>query len=123
VRWSEANEVGLLQQMDVGLMPLEDSEWARGKCGFKMLSYMAVGLPVIVSPVGVNQAILAQDELGLAAASNAEWYDALESLYHSHDLGARLGQAGRRVVEKNYSVRTNVVRLAEIFNQVAGVNK
>lgn len=123
VRWSEANEVGLLQKMDVGLMPLEDSDWARGKCGFKMLSYMAVGLPVVVSPVGVNQAILAHDELGLAASANAEWYEALDRLYNNRGLGARLGRAGRRVVEENYSVRTNVVRLAEIFNQVAGVRQ
>ncbi len=118
VQWSTANEVGLVQQMNVGLMPLDDSELARGKCGFKMLSYMAVGLPVIVSPVGVNEEILAHDELGYAATSADHWHEALERLYEDRGLGARMGSTGRRVVEELYSVRTNVRKLATILEQV-----
>jgi glycosyltransferase involved in cell wall biosynthesis len=119
VPWSMENEVSLVQRMDVGLMPLEDSEWARGKCGFKMLSYMAVALPVIVSPVGVNAEILARGELGIAARSNSDWYQALEHLYGAREAGARMGSTGRRVVEEHYSVRTNIVKLADIFREVS----
>lgn len=119
VEWSIESEIGLVQQMHVGLMPLADSELARGKCGFKMLSYMAVGLPVVVSPVGANVEILAHGEIGFAAGSNGDWYRAFERLYADCDLGRRLGAKGREVVEEHYSVRTNVVKLAEIFHEVA----
>jgi glycosyltransferase involved in cell wall biosynthesis len=119
VPWSMENEVSLVQQMDVGLMPLENSEWAQGKCGFKMLSYMAVGLPVIVSPVGVNAEILARGELGFAARSPGDWHEALEHLYGARQAGAEMGATGRRVVEEHYSVRTNIVKLADIFREVS----
>jgi glycosyltransferase involved in cell wall biosynthesis len=119
VPWSMENEVTLLQEMDVGLMPLSYSELALGKCGFKMLSYMAVGLPVIVSPVGVNAEILARGESGIAASANDDWYRALELLFESREMGARMGSTGRRVVEEHYSVRTNTVKLADIFREVS----
>jgi glycosyltransferase involved in cell wall biosynthesis len=119
VEWSPQNEVGLVQLMDVGLMPLEDSEWALGKCGFKMLSYMAAGLPVVVTPVGVNAEILGHAEIGLAATKPNDWFQAFEKLYSDQNLGTRLGINGRRVVEERYSVRTNVIKLAEIFQEVA----
>jgi glycosyltransferase involved in cell wall biosynthesis len=119
IKWSAQCELESTQTLSVGLMPLEDSEWARGKCGFKMLLYMAVGLPVIVSPVGVNEEILARAELGRAAISRDDWYRALETLYENRTLGAKMGIAGRKVVEEHYSVRTNVCKLAEIFSEVA----
>jgi glycosyltransferase involved in cell wall biosynthesis len=118
-RWSIEGEVELVQQMDVGLMPLDDSEMARGKCGFKMLSYMSVGLPVIVSPVGVNKEILELDQIGVAAASGNAWYEALKRLFSDHQLGRRMGDAGRRVVQEHYSVSANAPRLANIFREVA----
>lgn len=119
VPWTMQNEVGLVQLMDVGLMPLEDSEWALGKCGFKMLTYMSVGLPVVVSPVGVNAEILDRAELGLAAPSAADWYAALARLIADRELGKQLGANGRRVAEDHYSVKTNVIKLAEIFQEVS----
>ena len=119
VQWSMESEVSLVNEMDVGLMPLEDSELAHGKCGFKMLSYMAVGLPVIVSPVGANEEILAHDTLGFAATSADDWYQALKRLYEDRELGARMGSTGRRVAEEHYSVKSNVVKLVEIFREVA----
>jgi glycosyltransferase involved in cell wall biosynthesis len=118
VAWSMENEIRLVQQMHAGLMPLADSELARGKCGFKMLSYMAVGLPVVVSPVGANVEILAHGEIGFAAGSNGDWYQAFERLYADRDLGKRLGAKGREVVEEHYSVRTNAEKLAHIFHEV-----
>jgi glycosyltransferase involved in cell wall biosynthesis len=117
--WSIAREVELVQQMDVGLMPLDDSENARGKCGFKMLTYMSAGLPVIVSPVGVNQEILDRGQVGLAASSANEWYEALEHLYRNRQFGLEMGAAGRRVVELHYSVMANAPKLADIFREVA----
>jgi len=119
VAWSMKNEVRLVQQMNLGLMPLEDSEFARGKCGFKMLSYMAAGLPVVVSPVGVNEEILACGDLGLAARSSTDWYVAIKQLYEDRERGRQLGAIGRKVVESSYSVKTNVSKLAAIFQHVA----
>lgn len=118
VKWTMENEVRMMQRMDVGLMPLADSELARGKCGFKMLSYMAVGLPVIVSPIGTNREILGQGEVGLAANSTNDWFVSLQRLWTDRLSGKRMGLAGRKVVIEHYSVKTNVVRLAEIFHQV-----
>jgi len=117
-QWSPGNEVRMVQQMDVGLMPLDGSEAARGKCGFKMLSYMSVGLPVVVSPVGVNEEILGYDGVGLAATSGDGWYAALKRLFTERELGPQMGSAGRRVVEEHYSVRANAPKLADIFGEV-----
>ena len=117
-QWSAGNEVRLVQQMDVGLMPLEDSEEARGKCGFKMLSYMSTGLPVVVSPVGVNKEILDHGEVGLAARSDDDWYAALKSLFSEREMGRRLGSVGRRVVEQHYSVTASAPKLAAIFREL-----
>jgi glycosyltransferase involved in cell wall biosynthesis len=120
VRWSPQTEVGLVREMDVGLMPLADTEWTRGKCAFKMISYMAVGIAVIVSPVGVNKEVLKQGAVGLAARTADEWYDALHVLYEDRALGSGMGATGRLLVEQHYSVNRNVVALADIFQEVAG---
>lgn len=119
-RWSPETEVRLVQEMDVGLMPLPLTEWTRGKCAFKMISYMAVGRPVIVSPVGVNREVLEQASVGLGADTVDEWYDALRALYEDRELGRKMGVAGRTLVEERYSVNSNVVALARIFKEVAG---
>lgn len=119
-RWSPESEVRLVQEMDAGLMPLPLTEWTRGKCAFKMISYMAVSIPVIVSPVGVNREVLGQAEVGLGADTADGWYDALRVLYEDRELGRKMGVAGRRLVEEKYSVNSNVVALADIFREVAG---
>ena len=117
--WSAGSEVRLVQQMDVGLMPLPDSDWARGKCALKMLLYMAVGIPVVVSPIGVNREILEKGEVGLAAAAQGEWPMALTRLIDDREASARMGREGRSVVERFYSVRENAGLLARIFREVA----
>ncbi|MDX6614444.1 MAG: hypothetical protein QOD75_3630 [Blastocatellia bacterium] len=116
--WSAADEVRMVQQMDVGLMPLHDSPVSWGKCGFKMLTYMSVGLPVIVSPVGVNEEILGYDALGFAATSGNDWYHALRRLFTESDLGPGMGRLGRQVVEEHYSVKANAPKLAAVFQEV-----
>ncbi|MCJ7692071.1 MAG: glycosyltransferase family 4 protein, partial [Sedimentisphaerales bacterium] len=97
IRWSAEEEVSVLHSMSVGIMPLADDKWSRGKCAFKMLQYMGVGLPVIVSPVGMNREVLDKGDVGLAASSPDEWYDALVSLYKDRSLQVRLGSEGREV--------------------------
>ncbi|MFN2515431.1 MAG: glycosyltransferase family 4 protein [Pyrinomonadaceae bacterium] len=118
-RWSPDRETRLVQEMDVGLMPLDDTEWTRGKCGFKMLSYMAVGLPVVVSPVGANEEVLSHGEVGFAVRTASDWYEALQRLYQDREMATRMGKAGRTVVEDHYSVERNAKLLANIFQQVA----
>jgi glycosyltransferase involved in cell wall biosynthesis len=120
VTWSRESEAKVLQEMSVGIMPLSDDKWTRGKCSFKMLQYMAVGLPVIVSPVGMNRDVLQKADLGFAASSNDEWYDALKTLYEDRSLGVRLGLAGRKVVEQFYSADLIATELANIFKSILG---
>lgn len=110
--WSEANEVADIQSMDIGIMPLADNEWARGKCSFKMLQYMACGLPVVVSPVGMNADVLQQGDLGVAAASNNDWVDGLQMLAQSATRRAEMGQAGRQVIDRHYAVKALAPQLA-----------
>jgi len=118
--WSKENEANVLQEMSVGLMPLSDDKWTRGKCSFKMLQYMGVGLPVIVSPVGMNRDVLQKADIGFAANSPDEWYDALKTLYEDRSLGVKLGLAGRRLVEQFYNADLIAAELARIFKSVLG---
>lgn len=102
--WSEATEADELARCDIGVMPLRDTQWDRGKCAFKLLQYMAAGLPVLASPVGVNVEI-ATAEVGFLPRSQAEWADALVRLAGDPQLRASLGAAGRRKIEQDYSLR------------------
>lgn len=112
VPWSEAIEIQALRSMDIGIMPLEDSPWARGKCSFKMLQYLAVGLPVVVSPVGMNAEVLALGELGIGATTERQWIDGLVTLLESSAMRERFGVEGRRVVESFFSIQAIAPRLA-----------
>ncbi|MBW8040462.1 MAG: glycosyltransferase [Planctomycetes bacterium] len=118
VRWSVEEEVRVLHSMSVGIMPLADDKWSRGKCAFKMLQYMGVGLPVIVSPVGMNRDVLDKADVGFAASSPEQWYEALVSLYNEKSLGVELGLAGRRVVERFYNADIVARELADIFKSL-----
>jgi glycosyltransferase involved in cell wall biosynthesis len=118
-RWSPANEVALVQSLDVGLMPLPDTEWTRGKCALKLIMYMAVGIPAVISPVGVGREILEQHEVGLAARSTNEWYEALRLLFHDRETAARVGANGRKLVEKEFSVDINVPKIAAVIREIA----
>jgi glycosyltransferase involved in cell wall biosynthesis len=120
VRWSEETEVCLVQEMDVGLMPLPDTVWARGKCALKMLLYMAVGIPVVTSPVGVGEGLIRRADVGIAAAEERDWDEALRLLFDRRELARAMGLAGRRLVEEEYSVEKNAFTLADIFREAAG---
>ncbi|HUR62099.1 MAG TPA: glycosyltransferase family 4 protein [Candidatus Thermoplasmatota archaeon] len=105
VPWSAATEVDLLRSFDVGLMPLEDTPWNRGKCGFKLLQYLAVGCPAVASPVGVNADLLGAGEVGVGAGTQEEWAEALARLLGDATARHRMGRAGRALVERSYSAQ------------------
>jgi glycosyltransferase involved in cell wall biosynthesis len=99
--WSEDTEIAEVQSFDIGIMPIPDDKWARGKCGYKLIQYMACGLPVIASPVGVNTEIVEEGRNGYFATSAAEWQEALKGLLADANLRSELGRNGRaRVVER-----------------------
>lgn len=102
--WCIEEEVPYLQSFDIGLMPLSDDHWTRGKCGFKIIQYMAVGIPVVCSPVGVNRKIVIEGATGFLARSSKLWEEYLSQLIKSIDLRRKMGQAGREFVKKNYSI-------------------
>jgi glycosyltransferase involved in cell wall biosynthesis len=114
-RWSCDNEVKEIQSLDIGIMPLPDDEWTKGKCGLKVLQYMACGVPVVASPVGVNREIIRDGENGFLAATDEEWLEKLLLLAGDEALRRRLGQKGRESVEKNYSLRTWGPRVASLY--------
>jgi glycosyltransferase involved in cell wall biosynthesis len=116
--WRSETEVEDLWDMDLGLMPLPDLPWTRGKCGMKALQYMAAGIPAVVSPVGVNREIVTPGVTGFHATTEAEWVDSLATLLANPDLRTRLGTAGRAEVETRYSAEVHVPRLAGMLREV-----
>jgi glycosyltransferase involved in cell wall biosynthesis len=121
--WRAATEVEDLSALDVGLMPLPDDEWSRGKCGLKALQYMGLGIPPVVSPVGVNAAIVTDGQNGFHARTDDEWVDRLARLLRDAPLRASLGAAARRTVDERYSARVQAPRLASVFRQLSGATR
>ena len=111
--WSEATEVALINCFDVGLMPLPDAPWARGKCAFKLIQYMACGVPVVASPVGANVDVV-QADCGLLAGNESTWLEALRTLRDQPQRAREMGMAGRERVERDYSLRSNLPILANV---------
>lgn len=105
--WSAETEVANLQAFDIGIMPLPDDEWVKGKCGLKGLAYMACGVATLMSPVGVNTSIIRHRHNGMLAGSDEEWYTILSELIARPELREALGAAGRQTVVEKYSVDAN----------------
>lgn len=118
LKWQSETEIGDLEKIDIGLMPLPDDQWSKGKCGLKALQYMALGIPTICSPVGVNSTIISDGENGFLADSKGEWIEKLKRLLHSFELRRKLGLAGRETVEKSYSAKSQAPRVFKIFEAV-----
>jgi hypothetical protein len=110
--WSAATEAAQIAEGDVGVMPLDDTPWERGKCSFKLVQYMACGLPVIASPVGMNVDIVAPGEEGLLARDEAEWMAALAQLAADPARRHEMGRRGRRKVEREYCLQVTAPHLA-----------
>jgi glycosyltransferase involved in cell wall biosynthesis len=121
--WRPETEVSELHTFDVGVMPLPDDQWSRGKCGLKALQYMAVGVPTVCSPVGVNTEIIQDGENGLIASTEDEWVETLTRLLRSAELRRRLGRAGRATVDARYSAEVQAPRVFQIIESVVRESK
>ncbi len=117
--WTPETELALLREMDIGLMPLPDDVWTRGKCGLKGLVSMAMGAASVMSPVGVNTAIVRDGVNGFLPASDDEWVDVLCRLIDNRALRARVGAAGRQTVVDNYSVARWAPVLGDLIETAA----
>jgi glycosyltransferase involved in cell wall biosynthesis len=117
--WSESTEVEAVQSFTVGVMPLPDDPWARGKCGYKLIQYMACGLPVVASPVGANLEIVEHGLTGYLAATEAEWLNALNQLRSQPQVCEEFGCAGRKKVERHYSLEATAPRMVELLVSAA----
>ena len=120
VAWVEATEVENISACQVGVMPLLDSVWERGKCGYKLIQYMACGLPVVASAVGVNPEIVHHGENGFVANTADEWVTSLGKLLQSSSLRQQMGAAGRNRVEKEYCIQKTGFRTAQLLRLAAG---
>lgn len=118
VMWSEAAEVEMLSGVDIGIMPLADEQWERGKCGYKLIQYMAVGRPVVASPVGVNKSIVDVGGNGYLAGTTDEWISTLDRLLGQPKLRMAMGSMGRQHVESNYSLQAQAPRLATMLHSL-----
>lgn len=110
--WTEDTEVTHIASADVGVMPLLDSPWERGKCGYKIIQYMACGLPVVATPIGINTRIVQTGVNGYLADDAQAWVDALERLLTNVALRVQMGAAGRQQVEEEYCLQVSGPRLA-----------
>jgi glycosyltransferase involved in cell wall biosynthesis len=115
VKWSPENEVDVINSFDIGVMPLPDDEWTRGKCGLKGLTYMGCSVPAVMSPVGVNKEIVRHNENGMLVKDDQEWLSALSILIEDRGLRERMGKEGRKTVLEKYSVAANEDKYLQVF--------
>lgn len=115
IPWDESTEVMEIQGFDVGISPLQNGPWEQGKCGFKLIQYMACGKPVVASPVGINKEIVNHGVNGFLATTIEEWLRALMVLRDNKSVRAAMGKASRATVEKHYSLHIALPRLAKWF--------
>ena len=118
IAWSREDEIALISSFDIGIMPLPDNEWTKGKCGFKGLMYMAFEVPAIMSPVGVNKEIIQDGINGFLADTTEEWIQKLSLLIESEELRKKLGLAGRATVVEKYSVTSQRDNYVNYLNKV-----
>jgi glycosyltransferase involved in cell wall biosynthesis len=118
--WQAEKEQDQLASFDIGIMPLWDSIWTRGKCGFKILQYMAAGLPVVASDVGVNGEIITHGQNGYLAREQADWIEGISQLVQSAEQRRTFGLRGRQLVEQKYSLEGYATRYAELLRGVSG---
>ena len=117
-RWTLESELSCFEGIRVGLMPLQDTPWTRAKCSFKLLQYMALGMPVVASPVGMNREVVSDGATGLTADGPQEWADAMTRLLVDVELAHRLAQEGRRLVERRFDVAVLAPRFVSVLEHV-----
>lgn len=116
INWDEDTEVRSIQEIDIGIMPLNDGPFERGKCGYKLIQYMACGKPVVASPVGVNEKIVRESNAGYLALNKNDWTQALSELCQSEDLRIKYGYEAREYIEKYYSMQIMLPTFANAIN-------
>ncbi|MET1253597.1 glycosyltransferase [Aliikangiella maris] len=117
-KWTSDTEVQAIQDFSVGLMPLDDNQWERGKCSYKMLTYMSVGVPVVVSDVGMNISVMSHGESGYLASTPSDWIEAISELLNSQSLREKMGGIGRKVVCEHYSNNVIVPQLTRVIRNI-----
>lgn len=116
VKWSPENEIIELATCQIGIMPLADDEWSKGKCGFKLIQYMALEIPAVASPVGVNSTIIDDGINGYLSNTENEWFNALEKLLNNPALRSKMGKKGREKIQAQYSLKSNATNFLSLFS-------
>lgn len=114
--WSKFTEIEDLKRIDIGVMPLVEDAWSEGKCGFKIIQYMALGIPTVASPVGVNKQIIDHNRNGFLCNTEQEWLDTLVHLIQNEKSRIELGVEGRKKIVQYYSVQNNVAKFISLFS-------
>lgn len=119
--WSKENELEDLLSIDIGIMPLPDNEWTKGKCGCKGLLYMSLKIPTIMSPVGVNKEIIQDGINGFLATDEEEWIEKISLLIENKELRQKIGNAGRQTVVEKYSVESQKETFLNVFRDLSDI--
>jgi glycosyltransferase involved in cell wall biosynthesis len=115
IKWTPENEVSTIQEMTIGIMPIDNSEWSKGKCSYKMLLYMSCSVPVVVSYFGMNIEVLSKAKIGFGASYKTDWSKYLQILLNDRILTMEMGINGRGVIEEHYSIEKNSIVLSNFI--------
>ena len=114
--WNEQTEIDDLVQFNIGIMPLKQDLWSEGKCGFKIIQYLSLGIPAVASPVGVNKQIINNGVNGFLCSSDEEWYQSLASLLENEQERNKMGKVGKAKIEESYSIQSNSNNFISLFS-------
>ena len=117
IKWNKETEIKDLSTFSIGIMPLVEDQWSKGKCGFKALQYMSLGIPSVLSPVGVNLDIIKNGENGFLATTNEDFYRYLKQLIENQETRKRIGLEGKATVKARYSVEANLSKYLQLFDK------
>ena len=115
IRWKEETEIEDLLKINIGLMPLPSDSWSEGKCGFKLIQYLSLGIPAAASPVGVNKIIIGEENKQLLCTTEQEWREALVTLVKNPGMRKEVGKQGRERIIAAYSIQANAGLFVSLF--------
>lgn len=121
IKWTPENEVITIQTMSIGLMPIDDTEWSKGKCSYKMLLYMSCAVPVVVSNFGMNKEVLEKGIVGIGSNNKRDWINNINYLLVNEKSAIEMGKNGRIIIEKHYSLRSNVIVLTDFLKSLTSI--